>query len=213
VHKNSRKLNSKKIFIIRHGETDHNKNGIVQGSGVNVSLNDKGRKQSDAFYSTYVHTPFDKIYTSTLVRSFQSVERFVEKGIPYEKLEGLNEINWGFKEGKSFSQIDENYYEDVLSKWQNGQIDYAIDGGESPLDVYNRQKSALKYVLSKQNEKLILICMHGRAMRIFLCLLLNYPIELMDIFDHQNLCLYKLTYTGHMFTIDAYNDVTHLNGL
>jgi len=86
-----------------------------------------------------------------------------------KKLEGLNEINWGFKEGKSFSQIDENYYKDVLSKWQNGQIDYAIDGGESPLDVYNRQKSALKYVLSKQNEKLILICMHGRAMRIFLC--------------------------------------------
>jgi probable phosphoglycerate mutase len=33
----------------------------------------------------------------------------------------------------------------------------------------------------------------------------------MDIFEHQNLCLYELDFTGSMFSIRRYNDVSHLN--
>ncbi|HRG79965.1 MAG TPA: histidine phosphatase family protein, partial [Cyclobacteriaceae bacterium] len=60
---------SKKIYIIRHGQTDFNLQGIVQGSGVDSSLNDMGRAQADAFYLTYKDIPFDKIYTSALRRT------------------------------------------------------------------------------------------------------------------------------------------------
>lgn len=46
---NSAKLTFKKIYIIRHGQTDFNLKGIVQGSGVDSSLNDFGVAQSRAF--------------------------------------------------------------------------------------------------------------------------------------------------------------------
>ncbi|HLS39123.1 MAG TPA: histidine phosphatase family protein, partial [Sphingobacterium bovisgrunnientis] len=59
----------KTFYFIRHGQTDLNLKGIVQGRGVNTSLNDSGRKQADAFFNAYKHIPFDKIYTSTLVRT------------------------------------------------------------------------------------------------------------------------------------------------
>ena len=36
----------KTLYIVRHGQTDLNKQGIVQGRGMNTDLNDEGRKQA-----------------------------------------------------------------------------------------------------------------------------------------------------------------------
>ena len=44
---------SKKIYLIRHGQTDFNLQGIVQGSGVDADLNDTGKAQADFFYEKY----------------------------------------------------------------------------------------------------------------------------------------------------------------
>jgi broad specificity phosphatase PhoE len=43
----------KELYIIRHGETDLNKQGIVQGRGINSDLNDTGRAQAAAFFKMY----------------------------------------------------------------------------------------------------------------------------------------------------------------
>ncbi len=72
------------------------------------------------------------------------------------------------------------------------------------------QKPILDLILSRPEEETILICMHGRAMRMLLCLLLNYPLHCMDIFEHQNLCLYQLTYTGSMFVVNRLIVTSHL---
>ena len=59
-----RKLDYKNIFILRHAETDFNKRGVVQGSGIDAPLNDTGKAQARAFYTRYKNYPFDKIYIS-----------------------------------------------------------------------------------------------------------------------------------------------------
>ena len=203
----------KKIYLTRHGQTDFNNQGIVQGSGVDSSLNDKGRSQAASFFEVYGHLKFDKVYVSKLQRTQQSVQKFLDLGIPYEKLEGLNEISWGTREGKKVDAEGSKYYSDTLSKWREGETHLAIDGGESPEDVAKRMKVALDHILSQQNEKLVLINMHGRSMRVMLTLMLNYPLKCMDMFDHHNLGLYELTYTGSMFKIDRHNDTDHLKVL
>jgi probable phosphoglycerate mutase len=205
-----RKLSSKQIYLIRHGQTDFNLKGIVQGSGVDSSLNDEGRKQARAFYEFYQKVPFKKIYTSALRRTSESVADFLKEGIPYEKLVGLNEISWGTKEGQRITAEEDAYYHWMLKEWQLGNTNLRIEGGESPAEVAQRQGIAFEHIMSQKNEDCILICMHGRAMRILLCRLLNYPLKSMDQFEHENLCLYQLTYTGSMFQINRYNDRRHL---
>lgn len=185
---------------------------MVQGSGIDAPLNETGYQQASAFFKAYKDISFDKIYISTLQRTRQSVQSFLDLGIPYEKLSGLNEINWGEKEGMLISQKDKDYYLKVTSAWEKGQVDLGISGGESPLDVQARQKVALDLILAKTEEQTILICMHGRAMRILLCGLLNYHLRHMDTFPHSNLGLYKITYSGDGFSIETTNDTTHLNG-
>ena len=80
----------KTIYLIRHGETDLNKRGVVQGRGMDTDLNDFGRKQSEAFYKAYKHVPFDKIYTSTLKRTHQTVKGFIDLNIPWTQYAGLD---------------------------------------------------------------------------------------------------------------------------
>ena len=185
----------------------------MQGSGVDSSLNDNGRAQARAFYEAYKEVRFDKIYTSSLRRTHESIQSFLDLGIASESLSGLNEISWGTKEGQRITPNEDAYYHWMLNQWQLGKTQERIEGGESPEDVSKRQEVALNRILSQTQEQKILICMHGRALRILLCRLLNYPLKSMDMFEHHNLCLYLLEYTGSLFSVRKYNDIAHLDGL
>jgi len=202
----------KDIYIVRHGQTEYNLKGIVQGSGVDASLNDTGRKQAEEFFKAYSDFAFDKLYISTLKRTYESVKGFIEKGLPYEKLSGLNEISWGTREGQPFTPEENKYYYAMLDKWKNGETALPVEGGESPDQVAMRQLEAVKHIMSKKDERNVLICMHGRAMRILLAQLFNYPLSDMDIFEHANLALYHIRATENMFQLVKYNDKRHLSG-
>ena len=203
-------MSSKKIYLIRHGQTDFNLRNIVQGSGVDSSLNDKGRLQARAFYNVYQNVSFDKIYTSALKRSQESVISFLEKDIPHEALAGLNEISWGTKEGHPITPEEDAYYHYMLKQWRLGNTSLKIEHGESPEDVVARMQPAVGHIMQQENEKTILICMHGRAIRILLCMLLKSPLKDMDTYEHQNLGLYLLNYADSIFALEKYNDIDHL---
>lgn len=207
---NSAKGGKKTIYLVRHGETEYNRLGIIQGSGVDSDLNDTGRKQADLFYAQYGHLPFDKVYTSALKRTYQSVQRFIEeKGLPHEKLAGLNEIRWGHYEGTA-NNTWRDEYKDIIAGWSTGELHIRIPGGENPIELQERQKPALQHIMQHTHETNILICMHGRAMKSFLCLMLNQPLNEMEKFGHRNLGLYILENEGKNFTLVKENCVTHL---
>jgi len=203
-------LSSKKIYILRHGQTDFNLQNIVQGSGVDSSLNDQGRAQAKAFFEMYRNIPFNKVYTSALKRTKETVKPFLDLGISMESLAGLNEISWGTKEGYKITPEEDEYYHYMLKQWQLGNTSLRIEGGESPQDVVSRMQPAVDHIVAQEHEETVLVCMHGRAIRILLCMLLNYPLKSMDMFEHENSCLYRMDYNGTFFTVDLYNDTTHL---
>lgn len=204
---------SKTIHLIRHGQTDFNKQNIIQGSGINSDLNEIGRKQAELFFKSNQLNPYQRVYTSKLNRAIQSVEPFIKIGIPHTELEALNEINWGIMEGRAGSPENSALYNEIVNQWSSGNLDVAIENGESPISMFNRQKSGLEHIMSKEEEELILICMHGRALRSFLCLLTNTPLKEMERWHHHNLCLYELAYNGSHFDVIKANDVSHLDEL
>lgn len=205
---------TKTIYIIRHGQTDFNQMGIVQGSGVDTDLNSTGIKQAEAFYSQYHQVPFQKIYVSSLKRTHQTVSPFKHLNIPTEILPELNEINWGILEGKVQDQHTKQLFFDQLKRWSEGYLNEAVEGGETPIVMQQRQKVGLNKI-EAENLSPVLICMHGRAMRGFLCLLTNTPLEQMDIFPHNNVCLYILEKPegSTHYNIITQNSQSHLDTL
>lgn len=208
-------MKRKSIYLIRHGETDLNRQGVVQGSGVDSMLNEWGEAQAAAFFNAYQHVPFDKIYTSDLQRTQQSVRGFISQGIPFEKYEGLNEISWGIREGKEPNTGDSSYYRDLVIAWNSGDFTRAAEGGESPVQVRDRQIPVIETILSRPHERNILIAMHGRAMRVLLTTLFKQSLIHMDDYEHSNLCLYRINYSydTQRFEMEVKNDTTHLLSL
>jgi len=200
----------KELYVIRHGETDLNKQGIIQGRGIDSDLNDTGRAQAAAFYARYKNLPFDKVYTSALKRTHQTVKGFVEAGLPWEKYPQLDELAWGEWEGKQTSELAIGAFKDMTEKWQGGNYDAHFNGGESPNDVAARLQQMITIFKNTPDEKLVLVCMHGRALRLLMCLFSGKPLSSMYDFPHQNTGLYRVSLTGDTFTITDSNNTDHL---
>lgn len=213
MHNAKGDIMEKTIYIIRHGETDYNKRGVVQGRGVDTDLNETGRLQAEAFYHAYKDVPFDKIYTSKLKRTHQTVRKFIDQGIPWIQYAGLDELAWGVYEGEESTEDVKNAYRAMMDSWSKGDLHLKFDRGESPLEVHERQLEVLEKLIEKNEDKTILICMHGRAMRLFLCLLTDLPLYEMEKFPHTNTTLYKLKYDGEKFHIIDFNNTEHLKYL
>ncbi len=204
---------NKKIYIIRHGQTEFNRLGIVQGCGIDSDLNATGRKQAQAFFEYYKDEIFDKIYTSTLKRTHQSVINFIEKGINWQQHEGLNEISWGNREGKLPDETDNILFAEITEKWNLGETNLKFEEGQSPQEMAEKQAYFLDMLVSDRTEKNVLISMHGRALKILLSTIICNDLSKMDTFDHTNLCLYLLNYNydSNTFKVLKYNDTTHLS--
>lgn len=200
----------KEIYIIRHGETDYNRQGIVQGKGVNSSINEKGVLQAEMFHNQFKNIKFDHLLASTLQRTQQTLQPFVNDGYDLKLHEELDEINWGIHEGRKTTPILQNQYEYITTGWRNGNVDLKIEQGESPRELQERQLRFINTILPNYDGK-ILVCTHGRAMRSLLCTMLEKPLSEMDSFPHTNLSLYKMNQQeSGVFEIDWFNYLEHL---
>lgn len=205
-------MHIKQFYIVRHGETDFNKQGIIQGRTVDSDLNEKGQQQAQSFFEHYKHVDFDSVYTSSLKRTHQSVAGFIAKEIPWKQLSGLDELSWGIYDGRFPSPLLRPGMRRIIKKWERGMYHAKAFRGESPQEVTNRLHTALLRILSKPDEKTVLVSTHGRSLRLLLCDMLGLPIGKMTEFAHANMCVYRVDYNyeTQKFKVISQNDTAHL---
>lgn len=203
---------SKHIYIVRHGETDYNRKGIIQGRGVDTSINELGRRQAQALYDHYSHLPFERVMTSTLQRTHQTVAPFIEQGLPWQQLPEIDEIDWGVHEGKRPSPEMHADYKRIITAWSNNELHVSTPDGESAIDM-GRRLTTFVEMIRRQPEQLILVCSHGRAMRALMCVLKKQPLSKMSDYGHANTCVYQVQQTTNGFDFVLENDLSHLERL
>ncbi|MGH1437170.1 MAG: histidine phosphatase family protein [Lewinella sp.] len=199
----------KTIYILRHGQTDYNLQGIVQGGGVDTSLNATGRSQALAFYNKYQHLPFAKVLTSSLKRTHETIDPFLLKGLQWEQHPEINEMGWGDHEGKAATEQSKKEYDSVTGAWQRGDYHAAMPNGESALELQQRLEVFVAH-LQQRTEELLLVCSHGRAMRGLMCVLKEEPLANMNNYSHSNTGLWVAKQQGRRFELTLENDTSHL---
>lgn len=199
----------KQIYLIRHGETELNRLRIVQGSGVDSSLNDTGRAQAKAFFDKYQNVDFEVVITSNLQRTHQTVQHFLAQDIPWIKTGDINEISWGIREGKAGTPESIAEYQALTKAWSNGDLDARLEEGESAQEMITRLSRFIEF-LKNRPEKRILICSHGRAMRCLLSLMKGLGMHEMDNQKHSNTGLYRMQLIANQFIFDLENDTSHI---
>jgi broad specificity phosphatase PhoE len=195
------------IYLLRHAQTDANKQGILQGASMNTDINDTGKLQAKAFYDKYKNIPFDTIYTSHLKRTHQTVQLFSNTNIVSSKY--LGELNAGKYEGQNLNKGFDNSYWKIVNEWLNGNTDARFEGGESFNEMHERIKQVYNEILQSKCTN-VMICTHGRTMRTILHVFTGIPFGEVQQYKFNNTGLYVLQgELGKMDILKA-NDTTHL---
>ncbi len=154
-----------KLYVVRHGETAENAQGILCGQRIDSPLNDIGIAQAKETAKILQHYKFDAVYCSPLKRAQQTAEIIV-KNTDYVVIldDRLRERDYGNLTGKSwaanFGEAAEKYRRlDIEQKF-----DYRVYGGESAGDVWGRLNSFLNDLRKKEYRSVLLVA-HGGVLK------------------------------------------------
>ncbi|KAI8821394.1 histidine phosphatase superfamily [Fimicolochytrium jonesii] len=175
----------KRLYLCRHGQTEANSSGILQGSGINQPLNDEGERQAERLRERLAPVKCDLVVSSKLKRAQQTAEAVLKehKNVPFEEVEELAEISWGDWEGVVNPGITQ-----ILKDWEQGDFTAKVPNGESPLEVEERAVPAI-YKLVDRPEKDIIVVIHGRLLRIIMSSIFYQSLAHMSTFVHHNTCI------------------------
>ncbi|HBX25480.1 MAG TPA: histidine phosphatase family protein [Firmicutes bacterium] len=146
------------LYFTRHGETDYNKEYVIQGS-IDASLNEKGFNQAKELAKKIKDLNISTIYCSPLLRAKQTAHE-IEKVLNIKSIidTRLREENYGDLEG--VSRLDESYLK------QRERFAYSYPNGESYLKVAARVYSFLDSIKEEAKNKNILVVAHGGMSRV-----------------------------------------------
>jgi probable phosphoglycerate mutase len=97
---------TRSFYFLRHGETDWNKQGLMQGH-TDIPLNETGRLQARAAVEALSRLPIDRIVASPLVRAYETAEivnRVLQKPLLTDG--GIKERHFGSMEGMTHAEMD-----------------------------------------------------------------------------------------------------------
>ena len=202
-------MTNRKVILARHGQTELNRVGIIQGSGVDPSLNEEGRVQAEELFAA-LDGQIDFVGSSGMKRAKETAEPFIKAGLPYYEDTNFREICWGEYEGKVAHADMKKTYSALLQNWENGNLSARIAGGESAAELADRLQTGWSELL-KQDFKTALIVLHGRALRCLACWLNGDVVSQMNNYAHANGGYYVIEVgTDNSWVVTDQNVTTHL---
>ncbi len=204
------------LYLVRHGETEPNRLGIVQGRGVDAPLNEAGRQQAAHLADFLAEIPIHAAYTSTLRRAGETAEILLTRRrepLALQRWAGLDEMNWGIHEGQPYRPPVSDDIARIKQAWLNGRYDVGPERGESVLEVMNRSTAAIQRIVEENPDRSVLVVSHGRMMRILIAaLLIDYGLQRMEELTLDNTGVNILNWEEGQFHAESLNSIKHLNG-
>lgn len=202
------------LYLIRHGQTEYNRMGLLQGRGVDAPLDQLGLEQSSAVARYLKQEKIDHVYSSSLSRARNTAEIIAEElGLPLSgSFADLDEMHFGIAEGQEFAVVNDELQE-LYEKWQSGIVNAGFELGESPIQVLERAQNCIISVLREHEGESVVFVIHGRLIRIVLSHWLGYGLHRMHEIQHANTSVNKLIWNGNKFRAVQLNQIDHLKEL
>ncbi|MGB9883700.1 MAG: histidine phosphatase family protein [Microgenomates group bacterium] len=162
------------LYLVRHGETDWNVKGLVQGHS-DIPLNEKGRLQAEELAKKLSSVKFSAGFSSDLVRAKETAEIIALKHkINIITLKKLRERAFGRLEGLSWKKENQEK-EELVKLWERlGELTedeikkHNLQGLETDDILMGRFIQALREIAIAYPNKNVLVVSHGGVMRAFL---------------------------------------------
>lgn len=153
-----------RVLLARHGQTDWNAAGKIQGAS-DIPLNDRGRAQALALAERVRGEGVSEIYTSPLRRALETAEIIAAVlGVPARSAQELRELSFGDWEGCSWDEIGERWPEQ-FARYGADRKNYAPPHGESYAEMLSRAKPFVDSLRSRPGGGTALCVCHSAVMR------------------------------------------------
>lgn len=174
-----------RLFLVRHGETDWNREGRFQGQR-DIKLSENGRAQAYKVASYLAAHKFSGIVASPLSRASETALKVVSLSSPRERgsseiagvdiIDELSEINHGDWEGLLAAEVAKCWVE-LFKQWHLApeKVTMPGEGGESLKDVQRRAVAGVDRIAEKYSGDVLAVS-HDAVIKVLLCYFLGIPL-------------------------------------
>ena len=199
------------LLIVRHGETEWNAEGRIQGH-TDIGLSENGAQQARSLGQRLADRQIDVAYSSDLKRTSETARLALgHRNVVLNETPRLREYHKGIFEGMTLTEI-QTQFPDEYPKYLEKDLSYAPDGGETTRDVSTRMASIFQEIKAKHLDETVLVVSHGGALRAAMVSLLGMPLEGNWSFVFGNCGLTMVDTFADNAVLRLFNDTSHING-
>ena len=201
-----------KIYLIRHGQTDWNVAGKIQGK-TDIPLNETGRRQAACLAKGMEHRPVAQIFSSDLIRARETARAIGEsQHVEVETLSGLEEIGFGKWEGMTLEQI-QVIFPTEYEKWCENPVMVAPPGGESLSQIKERCRKVMEEILKMANGDFAIVSHGAMLAYVVEYLMRNDPNDQEIIVGNASITTIQYEPENETAVLIQANDQEHLSAM
>lgn len=201
-----------KLYIARHGETEWNSQGKMQG-WQDSALTEKGVSNAKKLGQSLSHINFDFVCCSPLGRAVETAKHIISgKDILFVYSSSFKEMGFGTWEGMHHDKIKELYPEQQHNYWNSPHLYKAMDG-ESYKAFIERVRSGLEILIQNSQSKNILLVTHAAVIKAIFTIVYNRALK--DFWAPPftyDTCLSILEIENNRIRVLSELDTSHLEG-
>ena len=201
-----------KIYLIRHGQTDWNVAGKIQGK-TDIPLNETGRRQAACLAKGMEHRPVAQIFSSDLIRARETARAIGEsQHVEVETLSGLEEIGFGKWEGMTLEQI-QVIFPAEYEKWCENPVTVAPPGGESLSQIKERCRKVMEEILKMAKGDFAIVSHGAMLAYVVEYLMRNDPNDQEIIVGNASITTIQYEPENETAVLIQANDQEHLSAM
>lgn len=200
------------LIVIRHGETDYNRQQRFQGQ-VDVPLNPIGHAQASRLAERLRGQAPEHFIVSDLLRTRQTAAPLAEAwGLQPEASPLWREQSFGVIDGLDVPTIKREHAP-LWALWLEQRADFQLPGGESLRQFHDRVIGALQQIAEQHRGRRIAIVSHGGVLDMLWRHAQGLPLDGLRRCEIPNTGINRLRLQGDRLLIEQWADAAHLEGL
>lgn len=197
------------FLIVRHGETLWNRERRMQGQ-LDSGLSPAGHAQAQALGKRLADAGATLLVSSDLGRTVQTATPIAAATkLPLMTHAGLRERHFGIFQGQTPDEISLRHPQDY-ARWQAREPEFAMEGGESLLQLRARLTATLEDIAAQGHAKVILVT-HGGALDAIYRIATSTPYETPRSWELANASINDVVIENGAWRMLGWADIAHLS--
>ncbi|MFC2045487.1 histidine phosphatase family protein [Chloroflexota bacterium] len=199
------------IILVRHGETEWNREGVFRGR-IDIELNEIGLKQAELLAEYLSELEIEAIYSSPVERAVKTASAIAQyHRLNVETAPGLIDLDFGEWQGLSRQKVKEQYKE-IFTNWMENPHLGRVPGGESLDEVRERAMAMVNDVINKHDGTIVLVS-HRVVNKVLICALLGLDNSHFRNIKLDTCGITTFSHKDGEFILEKHNDTSFLKAL